>query len=445
MKLNLFFISLAAAVLWNCSSFPEEDPESTFSSNTLRPTIKFNTSDSLSVSIEYWSVNKPSDRKKSKKSFGRNHEIQLVGLKPETQYSYQVIESPGKASKTYQFTTGQVPAEVLRVKKDLTDSMKFNGYILLRRYFKSGADVMLDSDGDIVWYHLYDIPVRRAFAWTKQKTIISIYDTARIQEVDLWGNTILDIDLEKQVQPLTVNHEIFYAADDNIIAVSTDSLKVDLSFRGIREKKLIKGSGIVKLDKEGKILWRWSLLKNTEYKPLIQSMANVDEILGHANSIAVAMDGNYLVSFRDFNQIWKIDKTNGNVIWKLGRDGDFKMPEESYFIRQHSLHINQQGQLVMFDNGDLKLRPNSRIVSLEIDEDNRSAKLMNLVILPRSLSSYRMCSAYSIELGKYLVCTSRKDATIAIVNDSGKILWKVVGDNSSYRAYYLQNPFDFFE
>lgn len=96
---------------------------------------------------------------------------------------------------------------------------------------------------------------------------------------------------------------------------------------------------------------------------------------------------------------------------------------------------------MMFDNGDLKIRPNSRILSFQINEADQSAKRVIHVELPRALSSYRMCSAELINEGKYLVCTTRKDAVVTVVNDSGEIMWKVTADNASYRAYYIQNPF----
>jgi hypothetical protein len=52
-----------------------------------------------------------------------------------------------------------------------------------------------------------------------------------------------------------------------------------------------------------------------------------------------------------------------------------------------------------------------------------------------------MCSAYNITDDKFLVCTSRDNVSITIVNKQGETLWRVDADESSYRAYYIQNPF----
>ena len=44
------------------------------------------------------------------------------------------------------------------------------------------------------------------------------------------------------------------------------------------------------------------------------------------NSIDKDDDGNYLVSSRHFHQLYKVDGTSGDLIWKMGgKDGEFTM------------------------------------------------------------------------------------------------------------------------
>jgi hypothetical protein len=64
------------------------------------------------------------------------------------------------------------------------------------------------------------------------------------------------------------------------------------------------------------------------------------------------------------------------------------------------------------------------------------------VDLPIDLSAYRMGSAEQIEPGKYLVCTVRRGGVISVVNNSGEVIWKIILNNPSYRAYYIDNPFN---
>jgi outer membrane protein assembly factor BamB len=435
-------IVLSALVLTGCEKTWHAQPQVIFQkNNVLLPQIQFATTDSLELFIEFWPVSRPAKRQKSASSFGIYHDITLLNIKPATEYAYR-IHSGGDSSKEFRFKTDSVPDDVLGIRKDKIDTTLFNGFILLRRFFKQGADVILDKEGDIVWYHQYDTALRRAFSWTAQKAILSIYDSARIVETDLLGNRVLDLDLEKLGLPFKVHHEVFYDPSGNIVTITHDSARFDLRKFGGTRNQYLTADGILVLSKEGEVRWKWNLL-DVENPTRFNGKINLKENWGHANSIALDSQGNYLISFRDFNQVWKIDSENGKVIWKFGENGTIKPEHPSdYFIRQHSVHFNSRGELMMFDNGDLNIRPNSRVLSFTIDEATRTAHPVINVQLPRALSSYRMCSAEMIEPGKYLVCTTRKDATVTVVNDKGEILWRITADNASYRAYYLQNPFN---
>ncbi|QOI96352.1 MAG: aryl-sulfate sulfotransferase [Flammeovirgaceae bacterium] len=438
-----FILLMLALIAWACQSSWYSEPEITFlNGNVLLPQIRFSTTDSVSVCIEYWPVHNTRLKHASKASLGKYHEVILVNLKPNTQYAYHLVNERGQTtSEEYTFTTDSVPGHIVRVKKDIIDTTLFNGYILIRRFFKQGADVLLNQNGDIVWYHEYDTAVRRAFSWTNNNTILSIYDSARIMETDLLGNVILDLDLEKLGLPYKVHHEVFYDPAGNIVTITHDSARYDLRKFGGEREQYLTADGILVLSRTGKIIWKWNLLQVED--PLqFKGKINLHENWGHANSIALDADGNYLISFRDFNQVWKIDKNTGEVIWKFGEGGTLRPSDPQYnFIRQHSIHFNPRGELMMFDNGELKARPNSRVLSFQINEREHTVTPAIYIELPRALSSYRMCSAEMIGEGRYLVCTTRKDATVTVVNDSGQILWKITADNASYRAYFIKNPF----
>ncbi|MFN3840222.1 MAG: aryl-sulfate sulfotransferase [Cyclobacteriaceae bacterium] len=435
------YIYALGVFVWACQSSWHSEPQVTFNNNNvLLPQITFETRDSTPIQVEYWPVGRPAKRQLTKANPGRKHAVTLVNIKPKTRYVYR-ITSKQRRSHEYYFETDSVPADVLGIRKVKIDTTLFEGFILIRRFFRQGADVLIDREGDIVWYHTYDTAVRRAFSWTANNTILSIYDSARIVETDLLGNRLLDLDLEQLGLPYKVHHEVFYNPEGNIVTITHDSAQYDLRKFGGKKNQYLTADGILVLSKEGNVVWKWNLIQ-TKSPIQFTGKINLKENWGHANSIVLDKDGHYLISFRDFNQVWKINAKTGNVMWKFGENGTIKPPQPTdNFIRQHSIHFNSRGELMMFDNGDLKIRPNSRILSFQINEAEQSAKPVIHVELPRALSSYRMCSAEMISEGKYLVCTTRKDATIAIVNDQGQILWNIVADNASYRAHCIQNPF----
>ena len=410
--------------------------------NVLLPAIEFTTPDDVEAYIKYWPAHNPSRLQQSTKTKGKNHRIVLLNLKEATEYKYQIYtSSPEKIDDVFSFQTATLPEEVTQTKKVVIDTMQFKGFALVRRLAPKGVDVIIDNEGDVVWYHLYDTVVRRPFVWTSRNTILSIYDSAQIVEYDVYGNKLLDIKLEDHGIPNMIHHDAVFNSTGDIVSLTHDSLKMDLRKFGYAKDRYIRADGIVVLTTDAKKIWEWNLF--SVYNPLDhpEKKINLKQSVGHANSIAIDKDGHYLVSFREFSQVWKINSTDGSVIWKLGKDADFKMEEDAYFIKQHAICFNDAGELMMFDNGEKKTRPNSRVLSFKLNEKTMEAGVRANVVLPLELSADKMCSAVTVSDGKYLVCTSKKNGIISVVDDDGKILWRVDLTRPSYRAYYLPDPF----
>jgi len=413
-----------------------------YNNNVLLPTLEFSTSEVTDVYVDYWPKDHRDRMQRSRESTGKEHRIILVGVTPSTTYDYTIHTSnPERVTNTLSFTTAQLPAGVTQIKKQLIDTTQFEGYVLVRRLSPRGVDVMLNNAGDIVWYHMYDSVVRRPFNWTSKNTLLSEYDTARIVEYDLYGDVVFDLDLKKHNIPNMLHHDAVLNAKGEIVALTYDSVKMDLREFGYGKDQYILGDGIVVLTPDGEKVSDWNILNVYNPRDYPNSKLDLSHSLGHANSIAIASDGNYVVSFRDFSQVWKINSSDGSVMWKLGEGGNLKLDKEGYFLRQHAVSFNENGELMLFDNGDRKIRSESRVLAFAIDEKNRQALLTTNVVLSRELSAEKMCSAVMIKPGKYLVCTTKKNGIITVINDKAEVLWRVDLSNPSYRAYYLQDPF----
>ena len=414
-----------------------------YHNNGLLPNIVFTTNNESDVLIEYWPYTDSTRVCASQISKGVDHNFILVNLKPLTDYSFVIKNlTTGSRSNTYSFQTLELPKDVIDTKKVLIDTALFNGYILVRSVGPVGSEAIINNEGDVVWYHRYDTAVRRPFFWTNNKSILSIYDSSQIFEHDLFGDQKLNLKLDQHKVLNMLHHEILFNEKEQILSLTHDSTKMDLRKLGGTKDQYLRADGIILLSKEGEKLWDWNLL--AEYNPLEAPIGKIDlkQSLGHANSMTIDKDGHYLVSFRDFSQIWKIHSENGSVIWKLGKGGDFTLDEDDYFIAQHSLCFNSDGDLMFFDNGDRSARPYSRVLSFKIEEDKRKVTNNLKINLPLELSAYKMCSADYIDRGKYLICTSKKNGIISVVDDTGNVLWRVDLNRPSYRAYYLPNPFE---
>ena len=139
-----------------------------------------------------------------------------------------------------------------------------------------------------------------------------------------------------------------------------------------------------------------------------------------------------MISFRDFNEIWKIDSESGVVIWKYGAHS-IEDPEHRFY-GQHAINLSSSGDFLMFDNGNIKNRKMSR--ALAFREQNQ--KFMNTLIieLPDSLFSWKQGSVYQVGEDRFLLNSSMRKK-ITITNGLGELLWMAATDHEFYRAYYL--------
>ncbi|HYC84074.1 MAG TPA: aryl-sulfate sulfotransferase [Chryseosolibacter sp.] len=439
----IIVFALAAFTFQGCTGFVDDVPVVSFhNGNALLPKITFKTADSAQVYIEYWPTNQPGSVQTSTLSTGKTHEIILLNVTEETDYNY-AVSAKGESDRTdaFSFTTGKVPARVCRIQKDLIDTTQFTGYILVRKTTSPGADAMFNNRGELVWYHQYDTAVRRGFNWTGKQSVLSIYDSAEIMEVDLYGNKMRHLDLEQLNIPNKIHHDILFNEKNQIVTLTLDSVRMDLRKLGGQKNQAVRADGILVLSGDGQKVWEWNLLQKTNPVSLRTGKFDFKHSWGHANSLTIDADGNYVVSFKDFDQIWKINSVDGSIMWKLGKGGDFDMNPDDYFISQHSVHFNKDRELMIYDNGNQATRPNSRVLSFKLDEKAMKAETRIKTVLPLKLSAYRMSSAAMIDSDKYLVCTTKPRGPIAVVNGKGDVLWQVTVDSRSYRAYYLEDPF----
>ncbi len=100
----------------------------------------------------------------------------------------------------------------------------------------------------------------------------------------------------------------------------------------------------------------------------------------HLNSIDIEPDGNLLISARHTCALYKIDRTTGAVIWRLGgKRSDFTMGPGAAFYWQHDARRQPDGTITIFDDGSNGKNPptedHSRGIRLAVSETAMTADL----------------------------------------------------------------------
>lgn len=91
----------------------------------------------------------------------------------------------------------------------------------------------------------------------------------------------------------------------------------------------------------------------------------------HTNSVSIdPKDGNVVISNRNMDNVVKISKETGEILWIFGGEyNQFDYNGMEPFSRQHDAEFNEKGELTLYDNGVEKERGRGLIIDL--DEDNK--------------------------------------------------------------------------
>lgn len=181
------------------------------------------------------------------------------------------------------------------------------------------------------------------------------------------------------VHDLTIlenGHALLMCNDDQNVAM-------DSVVTGGNPNAIVVGLVIQELDKNKNVVfqWRsWDHFKITDATYDI-SLTNLVIDYVHCNSIIMDSDGNIIISCRNMDEVTKINRETGDIIWRMGgkycKNNEFTFINDSIgFSHQHDVKELPNGNLTIFDNGNLHDPPYSRAIEYKIDEKNMTATLV---------------------------------------------------------------------
>lgn len=320
------------------------------------------------------------------------------------------------------FTTGTLPTTLLMPTLNVTrpspslTSPENPGVESLSIITVNTPALVTDRDGHPIWY--YDegsgnsaVPFKLL---NNGHMIMYVIRTTTdvLREIDLAGNTIREIDtatLGQAMQaagfdfvPNTFHHDML-PLDNGHVIVLCNFEKDFTDLPGYPGTTAVIGDGIVDLDQNWNPVWAWN---SFDYLDVNRHLNGLPDWT-HSNALVYsATDGNILISMRHQSWVLKIDYNNGagtgNVVWRLGYQGDFALEQNSvatddpslWFSFQHfPWIISQNGPqttLNIWDNGDNRVLNSSgaiclgsptnpcfsRATTFEIDESAMVANLL---------------------------------------------------------------------
>jgi len=442
--------------------------------SAIKEMIEVNLDKPAPVYVEYWCGEDGQHFLTPVSTEKEKHQIHLLLLETDTTYHYRVVLDrwiPIK-SKIFSFKTRQQSPWMVHdwIKDNHPHDPKALGDELVMLCYREfpGYIAMVDGHGRIKWYWQDEQLGVRIASLTPRSTILALLAPVgkdeflkpqlnrpfvksgmgyglrtgktgfmggtQLAEIDLTGHVRWRLDVEKL--GLIVHHDLQMDKAGHIVAVVRDFILRDQDKKASADT--LWGDAVVTLDTTGKILKKWSTWDHWDLKA-DQRLDSLKHDRFHINTISFDRDSNYLVSSPLENQVWKINAQTGETMWRLGKGGDFPLDKSAYFYFQHAPHINQEGDLMLFDNGDFSPRDSatagktSRALSFTIDEHAKKVIKKLAIPLPNKQFTARMGSAYLLKNG-HVLQTSSKTGSVLVSNAQGKVLWELNTYFIPYRA-----------
>ena len=175
-------------------------------------------------------------------------------------------------------------------------------------------------------------------------------------------------------------HEVLLTDHGTLLVTAYETDSADLRKVGGPRAGKVYGGVVQELAlPSGRVLWEWRSLEHVAIAETFQTQVGNPFDYFHINAIDVDTDGNLIVSARNTWAVYKIDRSTGEVIWRLGgRKSDFAMGRGTPFAFQHDARSHDGGRTItIFDNGPDpgQKKPQSRAMSIALDFKGKRATL----------------------------------------------------------------------
>jgi hypothetical protein len=189
------------------------------------------------------------------------------------------------------------------------------------------------------------------------------------------------------------------------------------------------------------VIWQWDASDYPEfYSTSVESNAFWNQTSTqdymHMNSMMIdPRDNNLILSFRNLDQIVKINHATGNIMWRLGgSNSDFTLAGNQVFLRQHFVRLEDNNQtLIVFDNGEVMQRPYSRILEFQLNESAHQITAFKSYDIPEPFTQY-MGSVQKIGT-HYFIGGGTAKYVLEVDPATGKKYLEMSGTLPTYRAY----------
>lgn len=318
------------------------------------------------------------------------------------------------------------------------------GYIFLSNFSLSSASIeyylmILDNDGTPVYYKSLDTA---AYDFKKQPNGNLTYYYSKAQKFFEMNERYEVIDSFQCGNGYSTDlHELRLLENGHALLMSYDPQRVNMRayVSNGDTNATVLGLIIQELDEDKNIIFQWRswdhfAITDATHEDL--SLPVIDYV--HGNAIEVSNDGNLLISSRHMDEITKINRNNGSIIWRLGgKHNQFNFIGDSIaFSHQHAVRELPNGNITLFDNGNYAGRyvpihdgpqaaPFSRAIEYRINEANHTAENVWQYKNVPPIYGYAMGYVERLNNGNTIISWGAANPTFTEVNPAGEKVYEM--------------------
>lgn len=464
MRFHVLPVALgtSAFIFAACSHTPVDPDKSTItptitslkangnSNNVLSAIVTVRAINAAAIAVEYGSDSPFSQSTPFVPVKGDSAEMPVLGLKASRSYAMRAVAISANGHKIsstpFSFNTPKLPDALPRVAV-LTRQSPAAGFVMLGFATSETASkyyaLIIDNDGIPVWYREFPGAVVDFQKQTNGNyTAFTAIDGSppHYYEFDNLGNLMREFRAGNGRE--TGPHEL-RLLDDGYCLFGIQFQEMNLTTSGGLQNARIRGTVVEYHRSAQSLLWNpFEHFQVTDAAPDVAlTTSNVNP--WHGNAIDLDADGNLLVSFRNSDEITKINSRTGEIIWRLGgKKNQFTFVNDPLqgFSHQHGIRRLPNGNIILFDNGNLHSPPASRAVEYKLNEQTKIAELVWEYRHQPALYGFALGFAQRLANGNTLINYGTAQRVIE-VDQAGTKRWELAIFGTQifvYRAFRIE-------
>lgn len=265
---------------------------------------------------------------------------------------------------------------------------------------KGQAGVMiLDRRGELVWFQPTDGLATNLEVQQYRGQPVLTYWTGKIVDGIGYGKVVLLDGAYRTIATVTGGnglqadlHDFTLTPQGTALVTAYTTRAADLRPVGGARHGMVQDGVVLEVDiSTGRVLHEWHSLDHVGVDETYASLTAGAFDYFHLNSVSLDDDANLLVSARNTWTLYKVDRTTGEVVWRLGgKRSDFAMGAATNFEWQHHARRLADRRLTVFDDAATPAEETqSRALVLVVDEATRTVTLDRAYTHPaKLLASY---------------------------------------------------------